>query len=1641
LEKIKIVKLAAMGILFLFLFASAAQASYGLNIIKKINEIIKNPNAAEKSDGDLSVILSGKDDYEIWEDLFDDASKIDPSPPGQGKSENYVVANGEVSMSNTYEIWTDPSWTKLRPITVTNSGGALSNCLLKLEIDKDNDMQSDYDDIRFKHENDPDNWLSYWIEDDTEDPVTVWVKILSLPSGGSTLYLFYGNPGASGVSDITIFESWQKHWSSDEKITNHLSYEGAWDPDVAYGYYGGEHRFLIGWEEGAITPIQQEIRGKIYTNDGSHGDEFGIEEGSGLRFHHENPSIAFDGNNFLVVWQNRLPIGISGWDPWDIKGKFVEPYGGTYDMFIICEETSHQRDPQITFNTDDNEYLVVWEDYRDENDFDIYAKRYTADTGGNQAGPEIQICVDSDEDQFEPWAAYDDINNQYMVVFEESLDGNNGPFSLYFVIIDADGIEVKSKTLVVSGSSVDNIFPCVAFCSETQQYLITWNEANMPNDWWGNIKGKIYDDEGNVAKDKFTIDSGEFIRTDIVPYGEDLFFVAYNDQGTNSNIWGTLITSDGTILTPSAIQLSDSDTDPADWVNLAVDNEGKIFAVWEDARDNGADKPDAYGNMWWLIIAGSDVIYSVGDEKDQILNSYVTSIEIIPTDLNIWHIFDATYYDGTITFDILDGSSGIIILGGVTPGTNLHTAGVTASTIRLMAKFTRANPSTTPKLDEWSVQWDPNDAPYEPSNPDPYDGETDVDVDHDLSWDGGDPDPGDTVTYDIYFDTVDPPTTKIVDDWSSTTYDQGTMDYGTTYYWQIVAEDSHGATTTGPVWDFTTHNDPPYTPSNPDPYDGETDVDVDHDLSWDGGDPNSGDTVAYDVYFEADDSTPDELVSEGQSGTTYDPGTMDPNTDYYWQIVAEDNHGATTTGPIWLFTTENNPPYTPSDPDPEDGETGVDVTAVLSWSGGDPDPGDTVTYDVYFEEDDPTPDELVSEGQSGTTYDPPGNLAYGTTYYWQIVAEDNHGATTTGPIWHFTTAVNAQPYTPTNPDPYDGETDVDVDHDLYWDGGDPNPGDTVTYDVYFDTVDPPQNYETIGPYPASQTNISYDPGTMMGLTTYYWKIVAWDNHGAQAVGSVWEFTTEYVPNNPPYTPYDPDPANHETDVDVNADFSWSGGDPDPYDTVTYDVYFGISSPPSKVVSNQSATTYDPGTMTYGTKYYWKIIAWDNNGAWAASPIWDFTTHNDPPYTPTNPDPYDGETDVDVDHDLYWDGGDPNPGDTVTYDVYFGTSSPPPQVAGDHPSTTYESGTMDYHTQYYWKIVAEDNHGETSSGPEWTFTTENRDPDQPSNPDPWDGETDVDVDHDLSWTCSDPDEDTLVYDIYFDDFAPPTTKRENDWPYTTWDPGTMQGETTFYWKIVAQDDYGGSTEGDVWQFTTEYVENDPPDEPDNPNPYDGETDVSIDTDLSCDVSDPDGDSMDVEFYLDGVYVDTDYNVPDGGTASIDLPQLDYETTYDWYAIADDGEHQTPSDTWSFITEQDSGNDPPDAPDITGPLIVIAGQDYDFTFQAFDINADQIKYVVDWLEGDPEEESQLVDGTYPGTPVTMNHTFNPEGFPIWPGQIKVKTVDEHGAASGWTTFSFIKITEYQSQQSTPLIFNHLVIRYQAVRNMIIQSRSNT
>ena len=203
------------------------------------------------------------------------------------------------------------------------------------------------------------------------------------------------------------------------------------------------------------------------------------------------------------------------------------------------------------------------------------------------------------------------------------------------------------------------------------------------------------------------------------------------------------------------------------------------------------------------------------------------------------------------------------------------------------------------------------------------------------------------------------------------------------------------------------------------------------------------------------------------------------------------------------------------------------------------------------------------------------------------------------------------------------------------------------------------------------------------------------------------------PLDPPYVPSEPNPENGSMNVSIDTDLSWTGGDPDG-NNVTYDVYFGTSSPPGLLVENLTESMYNLTTLNYSTLYYWKIIAIDDENETTEGPEWEFTTQNQPnhpPYLPSDESPENDSIGVSIENlVLSWEGGDPDENDTVTYDVYFGDTVSPVKVSANQTAVTYSvSETLENNTMYYWRIVSWDSHKVSTIGDLWHFTTKSEEP--------------------------------------------------------------------------------------------------------------------------------------------------------------------------------------------------------------------------------------------------------------------------------------------------------------------------------------------
>lgn len=102
--------------------------------------------------------------------------------------------------------WWNSTWSYRKSITITNTSGSdKTNTLVKVLDNYDlsslvsaSKLQSDLDDLRFTDNND--NLISHWTQDNTSNSADVWVVIPSIPSSGTTIWIYYGNSSASSTS-------------------------------------------------------------------------------------------------------------------------------------------------------------------------------------------------------------------------------------------------------------------------------------------------------------------------------------------------------------------------------------------------------------------------------------------------------------------------------------------------------------------------------------------------------------------------------------------------------------------------------------------------------------------------------------------------------------------------------------------------------------------------------------------------------------------------------------------------------------------------------------------------------------------------------------------------------------------------------------------------------------------------------------------------------------------------------------------------------------------------------------------------------------------------------------------------------------------------------------------------------------------------------------------------------------------------------------------------------------------------------------------------------------------------------------------------------------------------------------------------
>ncbi len=136
-----------------------------------------------------------------------------------------------------------------------------------------------------------------------------------------------------------------------------------------------------------------------------------------------------------------------------------------------------------------------------------------------------------------------------------------------------------------------------------------------------------------------------------------------------------------------------------------------------------------------------------------------------------------------------------------------------------------------------------------------------------------------------------------------------------------------------------------------------------------------------------------------------------------------------------------------------------------------------------------------------------------------------------------------------------------------------------------------------------------------------------------------------------------------------------------------------------------------------------------------------------------------------------------------------------------------------------------------------------------------------------------------------------------WTYEFYEPSLPEG-TVVYWRFVVVDKSGNVNYSQPMSFTIGTNE-----QPiiSNPSPSDGATDVDVSlSQLSIDISDPDGDLMDWTIETSPNIGSASGNNAGNGTITCSVSGLTYGTTYTWYVNVTDDTFWT-NRTYTFTTE--------------------------------------------------------------------------------------------------------------------------------------------
>jgi hypothetical protein len=368
-------------------------------------------------------------------------------------------------------------------------------------------------------------------------------------------------------------------------------------------------RFLVSW----TGPSSSDILGARVDRAGALLDGAAITVSTAANYQ-ASPAMAFDGTNYLVAWSDhRSPNGT------DIYAARVNRRGVALDGSGIAISTApnDQVEPSVAF--DGTNYLVVWVDHRGAAPRVFGTRVSPAGAVSNPSGIAVSsasLGVDT------PAVAFN--GSDYLVVWTDwrnQLQCEQCPSNadVYGSRVSRAGVDRDVADIAITRTVDDQSQPSVA--SDGTSTLVVWADAHVALGHSSIVatrvsrQGVVLDGPGfavaNASAEEPVKDSPA------VAFGGTNFLVVWRNYRVatlRSDIVGALVSTAGSVRPPGPLNISAA---PGDQRAPHVAFNGTFMVVWLDDRarlysdvyGNRVDRSGAVTDGDGFVIGRSDVVY------------------------------------------------------------------------------------------------------------------------------------------------------------------------------------------------------------------------------------------------------------------------------------------------------------------------------------------------------------------------------------------------------------------------------------------------------------------------------------------------------------------------------------------------------------------------------------------------------------------------------------------------------------------------------------------------------------------------------------------------------------------------------------------------------------------------------------------------------------------------------------------------------------------------------------------------------------------------------------------------------------------------------------------------------------------------